>query len=531
MEIPGNLKILSRLIVWLQPVVKKLRRKDAALLRALCALPYSYVKEGSKHHDVLLEHGYSAFEIAYANLMTVASGEIPDARSPRSIVTVKIVVALFQQVLSQKEPFDQKTYDRLSEIFAQYVHLPIRCHGCSSLLQALQENQAVLIQNADTFIWFSKLAPLDQPVFSAFDVMDEKWDALAAGLPEKEYLVLFEKELTPALGKEDIQKRIDRYNHLTGGSYVELYQTSTEGGRFSLLIQAGIMDLWTAFQMCVDETGDIQMPILLNYIKSYVKGIKTIQTFRFFEKFLPKYGFEGYQRYLKPEYDDFLYSTINYDSCHKKIIGIQIERDFLKDNEAGTMTLLQWIEEYIFRYRPSLYFSFVCTILKRPTDAAVVSQETGRALFDLFTGKDVLSTYDVNELKRHYWTPEELEAEDSARKAAALELERKQEQELVQNIQKHYEETEDGTLETLYKFIDNCWHYNSKTITYRTAGEHLPQLLAMRRFVLRSSEKTVPLQICAKLTQFGTMSFSEAQKIISKIKEGETYDAGNDASE
>lgn len=65
LSIVGNSKPYNWLVTQMQSVLKNNRSKDLALLRSLCMLPTAFIKPGSKHHALLLKHGYSSLEIAY----------------------------------------------------------------------------------------------------------------------------------------------------------------------------------------------------------------------------------------------------------------------------------------------------------------------------------------------------------------------------------------------------------------------------------------------------------------------------------
>lgn len=85
MPILGNMNMLDWLVVWLTPIIKSARGKDPSLPHALCALLSSFVKPESKHHAALMEHGYTPFEIAYANMMTVIAQSVDDMLSINSL--------------------------------------------------------------------------------------------------------------------------------------------------------------------------------------------------------------------------------------------------------------------------------------------------------------------------------------------------------------------------------------------------------------------------------------------------------------
>lgn len=100
---------------------------------------------------------------------------------------------------------------------------------------------------------------------------------------------------------------------------------------------------------------------------------------------------------------------------------------------------------------------------------------------------------------------------------------------MSQNIKARYEKSTDGTIASLHKYMSA--HYNNseeRTLAYQIVYENLLPLLAEKQFVLERSEADYLLYICVELVNKKTMSFTEAQAHISKIKEVTAYDAGND---
>ena len=162
-----------------------------------------------------------------------------------------------------------------------------------------------LIQDADTFLWFSTLADIYSPVFSGFDVMDSRWDTLAGSLNPKQYRPLFEACLDDGMAQEEIQSRLDRYQELTGSSYVDLYWEHSHGDRFGLLVNKGILDLWSLFRNSLCEDSQIDKPEMVANIWGYVRGIHTPQAYRFFEQFFSTYGVEGLERFFSYHHRNF----------------------------------------------------------------------------------------------------------------------------------------------------------------------------------------------------------------------------------
>ena len=521
MALQDNMRILSWLIANLRPVLKAMRGSDLALLRALCALPVSFVKEESKHHKTLLEHGYTPFEIAYANIMAVRCRAEPDTLSANSIVTEKIVIDLFKRALIQKETFSPEMYTLFSELFIQYKEFPIRCYGYSGLLEALEADN-VTIQNAYTFIWCSKFAPVENPLFAEFDILDHKWDSLGTGLPEDKYLALFENGLNSDMTKVELQRHIDRYDAVTGSSYLALYRQESDCRKFSLLVEIGILDLWTEFQASINEDGAICLPEMIWRIKKYVYGFKTVQAFRFFDKLLGQYGLDESQRYFSARhgYGTFFDGLIKLDSSNTKVYSINLERDYLKDDTQGALILLYWLEEYLFQYQPSAYISFICILLQDKTASGLIPQSTLRTLFDLVIDDAGLNYHEVAHLKEQYWTPEELQAEAAGKEAAAMKKMQERKIKLYQDMQNQYSNETDGTLATLYKFLTKQ-RYNDEEETFaeQIVCDNLPQLLCKKEFTLDTREANQFLQLCTILVCKERMHFTEVQNYISQIKE------------
>lgn len=533
MTVVGNRQLLAWIIAKLQPVVKSMRGKDIALFRALCALPTSFVKRESKPHSTLLEHGYTPLEIVYLNIGVIQYRLSSDALRLDSITTEKIVIDLFDQAMNQESPLAPEMYLALSDLLSQFEEFPIRCYGHATLLEALSEK--VLIQNADTFAWFSKYAKLEHSAFAAFDILDKKWDTLAASLPEKKYLELFESRLTQDLDRAAIQERIARFDALTGKSYLGLYQDDQAYRRkFSLLVETDVINLWDAFQTSVDAEGVICKPKMIDYIKTYLQGITTVQAFQFYQKFLPQYGFAGYHEYLVPAHGDFTEGLVRLEGYTgtKQAVSISLERNYLKDDAAGMAIMLQWLEEYLFHYKPFVYLSFVVQVLLSESAADLFPKEKLRALFDLLSAWPGLAYYHLAALKKKYWTTEEWAAEKAAQMAAALEADQKRKGERVQRIRDLYVSKDDGTVQSLFDFMGTSVRTSEEeSIIHDIVLERLPQLLYEKNYILGSLDAICFLQICLQLAEHERMSFTEMQNYLLKIKEVSVHGTDDDAEQ
>lgn len=517
----GNMTALNWLIAWLTPLLKAARGKDMALFRALCALPASHVKPGGKPHDTLLGYGWTTLEIAYANMMAVLSHPVDGTLQKDSIVSEKIAVTLFREALTNDTPLAPETYGQLTSVYQLYKRFSIKCCGCEGLLQALEADTR--IQNADTFSWFSTLADIYSPVFSSFDVMDKKWDSLAHTLEPDKYVPLFEGCLDDGMDREDIQRRLDRYQSLTGKDYTSVYWGGNQGRRFGLLADKGILDLWSLFRNSLGEDGQNDRPEMASYIWEYVRGIRSPQAFRFFEQFFSAYGVGGLERFFGHRHRDFLGGLTKRGYYSNEPMVLQLHRDCLDD--GGHRQLLQWLEEYMFTYQPEKYLELLAAILRDEFAASLLTAEGQRELFDLVAKNPGTHRGILNELKHRYLTEDELQAERDAEAAARQQSEQRQREERVQIIRAKYAELSDGSFSSVVKFLDEYKYYRDKApIACRILREKLDGLLNAQNYELDGQEAARLFCICDRLIYHRVLTFGEAQSYISKIKERVEHD-------
>ena len=355
----GNMRLFAWLIAHAAPHVKTLRGKDTALFRAICALPASNVKPGSKPYIVLESHGYTPLEIACLNMQAALAPE--SKLGPDSLVTEKIVVGLFQTALGQPVPLPEEVYPALEWLFRKYSRFRIKCYGCGTLADALKEGAR--IQEPATFAWFTKLAGIGHPALDGFDILDSKWDSLAGSMDQDKYKGLFERDLHSGLSPEDLTARITRYDQLTGGDYKTACTGEAYSSCFSLLVNNGLVDLWACFQESLDSEGNVKSPDAMDNIRRYLKGISTAQAYRFYEKFFSEYGMPGLKRFWNWEHRDFKESLYrpNY-SYYSRSESLHLKRDFLDID--GHRQLLDWLQDYCFCYEPEKYAGLVSEILR-----------------------------------------------------------------------------------------------------------------------------------------------------------------------
>lgn len=515
----GNTGIFNYAFAMLNPLKQQMRGKNMDILRALLALPVSFVKEGSKPYERLLENSYTPIEIAFLNNAALRSERIPGGPGTNSLSAERVVVSLFRAVMALDSPLPDAVYEYLTQIYPQYETFAIKCYGERKLVDALGDE--IRIQTPETMAWFIRCTGnVLHPATGNFDVMDTKWDSLAENLDPEVYLRLFESCLTTDMDTVLIQERLDRYKKLTNQNYLDSYSMEGSGGMFPLMVDKGLIDLWTAFQNCLTEDGGVRDHTLLRHVKSYCGGIRTIQAFEFMRRFMEQYGFQGREQYLSRYQCGFEHELWNEKSYSLKIT-LNLQRDFLS-GKSEQLLLLQWVDEYFFTKKPDRYLDFLTSMLENEGTSAMLTAEDRRKVFDVMITQPKLSAYDAAQLKQRCLTPEELQADQAAKKAADEEQKRQEHLNLVRSIEDHFSSMYDGKVRSVAKFLDVYRfhiHNDEAKIAWRVVSNALDRLLKDHEYTLNTKEMGCFLRICGDLIEGNALSWEKFQSCISLTKE------------
>lgn len=518
----GNTRILGWLVVWMQLAIKSMRGKDAALCRTLCLLPTTFVKEGSKHHGLLCSYGYSPLEIAYANIQMVCQQRAVGVLRTHSLVAEKIVIALFKQVMRYPKSLDSEVYDQLTRLFQSYTKFEIKLEGNQGLLEALHDGPQ--IENAETFSWLQQLAPISHPVFGGYDICDKKWDSLSQSMPQEAYLNLFEGTLNKGMEKSCILTRIERYNQLTGQDYLKVYTEAEKGMCFKLLVEKDIIDLWTEFRSSLDADENVQGTQMMRRIKGYLYELRSLQAYRFYERFFSEYGVGDLEKFFNFGTHDRLYLPSGLVSCFywkdQHHLTIDLKRDFLSEEEHRN--LLSYLNEFYFACEPQKYIPFVVAVLKDGFASQLLSEVERRALFEEVLQWQHIESTDVNALKARYFTQEEKDAEEAEKLSAKEAKQRLERQKAEQALREKFnQKCCDDKFAPLISFLDRYFYEYEKDLAMTLVKEKLSAILRKGSCTLDRMEAVQFFHVCARLLKEERMSLTEIQQETAKLKEVE----------
>ena len=519
-----NIGIYSWFIQRYRNIVKKDRKKDAALFKALLTLPSAFVKEDSPQYKTLTTHGYTPKEIIYANYAILHGQIISGSLEFQSMITEKIAVAFCKMILADPATQAEDTYELLEYTLHKYNEFPIKCNGFKGIWDAVEESGSC--QCPQTFMRLTKIVEWSEVL--RFDMFDSKWDILAKELSIEKYQYFFDTQLLydaekSPLEQSDVLARIHVYKRLTGESYLN---TFNEGGyrheNFSLLVQNKEAILEELFPLCLDEIYGSNM---VEYIWQFIRGIKNREAFEFFRWLFLNYEQNDIAKIFEGSYtsrfcDDLYEGRKNHHWNHNRK-DISVQRDFLTPEE--NRLILDWLDNWIYSCSTSDYVDFVVCVLMDDFASSLVPFDESRKLYDLIVAdaSSELGDHEKRDLRNKFLTEAELKAEAEAKALRKQEQERIEKEKERQSVCEKFEELFDGTYQSVIKFLDKysySWN-DSQKIAHQLVNDSFEQICHAAGFSLTGEELSCFFKMCSRLTSTNTLHLALVKPYIQTIEE------------
>jgi len=535
----------SSIYIWLvrelcnSETIRDIRTKDMALFRAFMEIPVTFVKPGNKHHSVLLANGYSEEEIIFLNCYAIRCR--PNTRSidTHSITAEKIAVETMVTFINSGDTHPSDAYNHLDYLLNKYSSFAIKISGYKGIYEAVKNR--IKLQNPQTFIWlYNNLK--EKKVFN-FDILDDKWDVLCNELNTNEYQRLFDDQLihNAEQTSEQLKERIDKFDELTGLSYIESFGLEHEYIRdsvFKLLVDKDIVNLTAMFRAYVSletvsaKSKDNAKTSVFAYVRYYIKGIHTRQAFDFFKSFFEQYNFKDMYRFFTEKVgyrghsnsDHFFLNELYHGPeryYNAKSKEFDIKRSFLTDDEQKEMFC--WIDDYMFRYKPENYVEFAVCMLCDPFITTLFPHNELRQIYHMVSGTDN-SHFRQNrhDLKKMFLTEVELQAEQEAEKAKKEKAQQDEVNRRIQELRDKLKSSFDGSFMSIMKYLNIYQHsHDSEDYALMIAFDYLPIVLAEKNNHVSISEFGHFLQFCGKLTKQGLLSIEDTKKYVLAVEEVE----------
>ena len=502
--------------------IKRCRKKDNAILRALIKLPTMYVKTDSPVYKVLKDHGYSEKEIIYANSHLILKNGLSEQLSYTSIPAEKVATEFCVTYLNDSEKHEQSVYDYIHHLFTLYKQFNVKYQGYQGIWEAVKERLHPV--EVHTALWlFQNVQGYEG---YDYDVFDPEWDILAKNLGSEKYWDLFTRQLIrqkDSLTLISIDKWLKKYKELTGLNYFDQFKKSHLLGdeSFCLLVDIGKLDLWEYFQKYIEQS-DIEKnrySYFEQYLLNYIKTIRTKTAYLFWEKFLGKYTFVDSRHFFGSSFhfhEQFWRQESSY-GYSRNGSKLDFQRDFLTNEEEEI--LYNWISESIYLGRPDQAFSFAVCVLENDYAYELFGQNQMRLLYDQMIECGAIPEYKLNMLKKRYLSEEEFQADIIAQNKKEEEDKKRQEYEEQIKREEKLQEKYDGTLQSLYDYIKHFWIRSEKRKAAILALNKMNATLESNKGRLTRSEVFYLYKLCGQFISYGLMTIDMSIDQIKKISE------------
>ena len=522
-----NIGIYSWFIAWLHPFIKNLRKKDCAIFKALTTLPTGFIHEKSPAYATLTANSYSIEEIAYMNYCLMTTRPIPGTVAMHTLLAEKIAVALCEVFINSSQEHTDATYELLTNVIELFGDFNVKYCECKSIIDVLVSRAKP--GSPKTFIWLYKTIGRDyikRPIFQ-FDVLDSKWDALAANITgEAEYLRLFDKQFQKQTDTETIHAYLAKYTELTEQSYLDSFHSHyyDRDSAFKFVVEHGLLNMQELYANAKEvDNSNKNEKRELEYIADYIYGIPSKEAFlflRFFFKELNASEFTTLHRKLDNCFDNMYRSSRYYNSRDEG--EIQIKRSFLSDAEHRE--LFEWLEAYFFFVKPNEYIEFIAAALKNEFIVSIFSDEERRQVFDTLRECRPDLVEDDSRMKKLCLTEDELEEERIAETQKEAEKKRLAEEKKMLEFEKECAEHYDGTCKSIHNFIKK--HYFREKDVTNVAWKQLQDMLLQTKCVITSVDFPFLLKLLARMSEEKVISVDMALQHIAatNIFKEETID-------
>lgn len=513
-----NIGILEWLITVYQPVIKKSRRRETYVLKALMKLPYTYAKEDSKVFQTLHSAGYDRMEIVFANSYMVLTDRIYDGPQKEGITAEKIAAECCITFLNHKEELELELYDYLAMLFEKYAEFSVKYQGNEGIWNAVSTQ--IHPSNPKTVLWMIENLKEAGRFPYCFDVYDAKWDVLSDNLDSRKYCELFAYQMTRKkdITLEDLQKRLVRYQQLTGREFLQEFHEYWEGAEssFNLLVEYNIICLWNYFEAYKDEPKERgETPKELQLLWDYVKNVKNRKAFCFVQQFINVYGLARICHFFgcwKKFHGAYVSGLGQY---HREDARINIKRIFLSEDEQRQ--LFSWIDESVFREEPEYYYRFVKAALNNETVRAIYPKEELKEAYQVMVKYSILTSWEAKELGKYYLTPEEILERETAEETKRVEEERKRKEEELEKMKACLKDTYDGSFASLKEYLKKYYWENEKKKAMPYVFKQLAELVKSSVKICTAKEFCDFLYLCEEIIHFNMFPQEQIVQMIEKM--------------
>jgi len=505
-----NEMFFAFIISELYDIIKADKKKDASLLREFCNL-YTKKITASK---MLKENGYSDKEISYLNYNIPKC--IYDYRNIginlKKLSYEKIAFDYFISSITDKNSLSQYEKDCLEKLLRK--NFEIKCNGYYSI-KAYLEDSDIKIENNDTYIWLLNLGLSQESKIFNFNILDDKRNEIVIRMTI-EQRINYINNLIINTDTQESEKIISAINKLKNLCNLDYINKIIENGcnnkvAFSKLVDTKIIDL----NNYIDEPEKISSE-LINNIRFYISGVRTIEAYNYTNLFIEKYGIVKLTEIFgKSVIDDLTgYSRNNY-SYKKLNIAFNI---FDKEQ---IRKIVSWLIEYVYYFDTKNMDEYIFGILIHTNIINYFSKQELRDIYLLY--KQDLMYYKNYNLDKLYLYEEELKLLEKERTMRDEAHKTEIKSEYFIRILNEFKTEFNGTFKSISNFFEISKRYlydDKKNIIYDFIYIIVSNFKNMYKNYSQS-ELGYLFKLYAEFLKENYISIDEFFEVVEDVKKGE----------
>ncbi len=275
--------------------------------------------------------------------------------------------------------------------------------------------------------------------------------------------------------------------------------------------------------------------VMLQYIRSIGRNLYCHGIFRLWEEIDAAYGIQSLDRFM--ENKELLAQAVNDGSYWGSSYSWYGGRErFWKNlgflDKEESVKLFMWAEEYFYKMKPEYYNDFLYEFLKKVAPGLLPAEE-GRAMMETLISAAPAKSYEMNELRKIYYEPEEWDAYQMQEQ----ERKEKEKEEARRNEMEKWKKEVLAELDTSTE-REKCAVFAKKLRETRYGEkdkrkvclELLEQGLQKGKIYAEEKELAGLAEELVSMVEYGSLGWKRFQEIINNMEVSENESAGNGAA-
>lgn len=523
LKVYGNEDIYAWFLNHFAGLIKKYRKRDCDVLKALMQLPCRHIKKEDMIWNRLKNSGYSEQEIIYLNMKLPQLAEVKGHLWTNSITMERIAAQGCLYILNSEHVESSYLYELVLEYLILYKEFSIQLQECRGLSKLLKDKVSIRDKNLFLYLYPNKKSKALCINWFFIDLTEECWDTLSESFTEEAYRDLFESSFCYYSNGREAQW-LKKYEEVYKESYICQFWKKKNSYSISILhklVQTGHFDLNDYLEKYAEDRKNMnenalqeKWKYMLSHIAIIVKKMDSYEIFCFWKSYDRLFGMEALRAFTGRQNivsDAINYQIYSYSTDREKLWK---NLDFLSEDEKRM--LFFWECDELYLHYPKQYNDFLIKFLL----------ETGIELFSKKQCNEWLNTlmpslnsnsWTTDQLRNMYYSSEELEAYQKQIQQHKEDEEIKRQQRWRQELQEamDFSETEYSRLAAWSDSID---YYHSSRVYYEIAYSCLLEELEKGNCMVKCSQMGGILKSMAKIMTYKVIGWNELRELINRLE-------------